>query len=93
MGSDGLSRVAVKTGEGDLGRATTVGCSILSNEISYEGGLGGVLGHQDDKENGQADGHNQGRNCEREEEQSACVADGLLVATISIVRGSSSSVT
>jgi hypothetical protein len=62
----------------------------LSNEIGYEGG---VLGHQDDKKNGQADGHNQGRNCEREEEQSACVADGLLVATISIVRGSSSSVT
>lgn len=80
----------MKTGEGDLGRATTVGCSILSNEIGYEGG---VLGHQDDKENGQADGHNQGRNCEREEEQSACVADGLLVATISIVRGLSSSVT
>jgi hypothetical protein len=86
--SDDLSRVAVKTGEGD-GRETLVGCSMLSNEIGYEGG---VLGRQDNEESGQADGCNQGRNRECEEESSVCVAHGLLVATTSIVRGSPSSV-
>jgi hypothetical protein len=87
-GSDDLSRVAVKAWEGD-GREAMVGCSILSNEIGYEGG---VLGRQNDEESGQADGRNQGRSHECEEEKSACVSHGHLVATTSIVRGSSSSV-